>query len=244
MNITCAILHNDQRIVGKIRDFIGKTSFLTLNSYFQNPMEALTNYYGCKIQLYFVGIENPIMSGLQFGQLLTSPTRIIFISEGKEHAAECFRLDALDYLLSSSDYPVFLEAVNRALRWFNNPYVNLSLPQQMEEDNTARFIYIKSEYRIMQLELDHINYVEGLGDYIKIYCKDRPKPILSLCSMKSMEEKLPSESFIRVHRSYIVRKESIRMLERGNIVFSTTSIPIGDSYRKRFQEYLAAIPLL
>lgn len=242
MNITCAVLHNDKKTAEKLENFIAQTPFLTLCGEYKHPVDALSAYYEHHIQLFFIGIEEENMEGYRFCQLLNPPTRVIFISTAKEAAADCFRLDALDYLLTTFTYPIFLEAANKALRWFNTRQPDS--PVVPEPPQEASFIYIKSEYRIMRLELDEINYIEGLGDYIKIYCRHESKPILSLCSMKSLEQVLPEKDFMRVHRSYIVRKQCISVLERGNIIFGKVSIPVGDSYRKRFQEYLSRLPIL
>lgn len=242
MNITCAVLHSNKKTAEKLENFIAQTPFLILCGKFTHPVEALSAYYEHHIQLFFIGIDNKDMEGYRFCQLLNPPTRVIFVSTDKEPAADCFRLDALDYLLDTFTYPIFLEAANKALRWFNIRQPHAAAVSKTPKE--ASFIYIKSEYRIMRLELDEINYIEGLGDYIKIYCRDESKPILSLCSLKSMEQILPEKDFIRVHRSYIVRKQCISVLEHGNIIFGKTCIPVGDSYRKRFQEYISQLPIL
>jgi len=108
------------------------------------------------------------------------------------------------------------------------------VPKQDEID----CIYVKSDYKLIQVELRKILYVEGLKDYIKIYTEDNPRPILSLMSMKSMEELLPANKFMRVHRSFIVQKDKIRIIDRGRIVFDKTFIPVSDSYKQIFQKYL------
>ena len=243
MTITCAILEKDQSMINTLQKYIEQTPFLTLCGVYTNPMEALSKYYEQQIQLFFIGIENDEMNGCQFCQLLNNSTRVIFISSDKEYAADCFRLDALDYLLSNFTYPIFLDATNKALRWFNNKKSTiLNLPEKEKEKKP--FVYIKSEYKVVRLDLFRINYIESLGDYIKIYCTGEVKPILSLCSMKSIEEVLPEDDFIRVHRSYIVRKERIIEIKKGHIVFNSVNIPIGDSYRKKFQNYIDNLPIL
>ncbi len=243
MNITCAILHKDKTVICKLKKYIEQTPFLSLCGNFSSPVEALSKYYEQQIQLFFVGIENEEMNGFQFCQLLNNSTRVIFISSHKEYAADCFRLDALDYLMTDFTYPIFLEATNKALRWFNSKK-NVTAQQPEKKIEKDRFIYIKSEYKVVRLDLIQINYIEGLGDYIKIYCANETKPLLSLCSMKNLEEILPTDDFIRVHRSYIIRKEKIKILKKGYIVFDSVNIPIGDSYRKKFQEYLSNLPIL
>jgi DNA-binding LytR/AlgR family response regulator len=130
--------------------------------------------------------------------------------------------------LKPISYPDFRRQPLKALQWFD-------LVQKPEEKES---IYVKSDYKLVQIELKKILYIEGLKDYIKIYLEDSPKPILSLMSMKSMEELLPANRFMRVHRSYIVQKEKIRIIDRGRIVFDKTYIPISDSYKQAFQSFL------
>ena len=122
-----------------------------------------------------------------------------------------------------------LDAANKAVQWFE-------LLQQPKEE--IQSIFVKSEYKLVQIELSKILYIEGLKDYLKIYEEDSPKPILSLMSMKAMEELLPASRFMRVHRSYIVQKNKIRIIDRGRIVFGKNYIPISDSYKQAFQEFL------
>lgn len=243
MNITCAILHNNPQIAEKLEDFISQTSFFTLCGNYECPEKALSAYYQRHIQLFFIGIENEYMEGYQFCQFISPPTRVIFISTSKEPAADCFRVnECVDYLLVPFTYSVFLEGVNKAIRWFciQKP---ISLQHPELSSSEISFIYIKSEYKLIRLEKNEINYIEGLGDYIKIYCCNTSKPILSLCSIKSMEQILPKKDFIRIHRSYIVRKSCINIIERSNIILGKVRIPIGDSYRRQFQEYVNQLPI-
>ena len=140
-----------------------------------------------------------------------------------------YKVNALDYLLKPISYVDFLQAANKAVQWFE-------LLQQPKEE--IQSIFVKSEYKLVQIELSKILYIEGLKDYLKIYEEDSPKPILSLMSMKAMEELLPASRFMRVHRSYIVQKNKIRIIDRGRIVFGKNYIPISDSYKLAFQEFL------
>ena len=147
----------------------------------------------------------------------------------KRQAIDGYKVNALDYLLKPISYVDFLQAANKAVQWFE-------LLQQPKEE--IQSIFVKSEYKLVQIELSKILYIEGLKDYLKIYEEDSPKPILSLMSMKAMEELLPASRFMRVHRSYIVQKNKIRIIDRGRIVFGKNYIPISDSYKLAFQEFL------
>ena len=255
MNLTCAILHADRQVSEQLEAFIAKTPFLALCGKYNNPIEALKGYYDNKVHLYFVGIgqeETEGINGMEFCKLLSPYTRVIFIADTPRYAAECFRLDALDYLISEVSFPVFFEAVNKASRWFSlkgETGISLTaLPEKSQTETcqpeTPKVIYVKSDNRIFRLDISRISYIEGLGDYVKIYSKDEPKPVLSLCTMKYMEEKLPSDEFIRVHRSFIIRKDCIRIIESSKIALDKRSIPIGEVYRKKLKNYIADYSVL
>ncbi|MFR3549905.1 MAG: LytR/AlgR family response regulator transcription factor, partial [Coprobacter sp.] len=155
--------------------------------------------------------------------------RIIFTTAFEQYAVDSYRVNALDYLLKPIAYPDFLNACEKACQWYELT------------DNTARkkeelkSIFIKTDYKLVQIELDKILYVEGLKDYVKIYVENEPHPILSLMSLKSLEDVLPSDRFIRVHRSFIVQADKIKVIERNRIVFGKQYIPISDSYKSNFQ---------
>ncbi len=150
------------------------------------------------------------------------------------------------------NFPIFFEAVNKASRWFSlkgeagMPFT--VVPEKSQADTSQpemlKVIYVKSDNRIFRLDISRISYIEGLGDYVKIYSKDEPKPILSLCTMKYMEERLPSDEFIRVHRSFIIRKDCIRIIESSRIALDKRSIPIGEVYRKKLKNYISDYSVL
>lgn len=250
MNLTCAILHTDRQVREQLEMFIAKTPFLSLCGEYSNPIEALKGYYEKRVSIYFVGIQQEEMegiNGMEFSKLLSPSTRVIFIADTPRYAAECFRLDALDYLVSEISFLVFFEAVNKASRWFNlkgETGMPLSILPEKTQTELPKVIYVKSDSRIIRLAMSSICYIEGLGDYVKIYSKDEPKPVLSLCSMKYMEEKLPSDDFIRVHRSFIIRKDCIRMIEGNKIALDKRSIPIGEVYRKKLKSYISNYSVL
>ena len=171
----------------------------------------------------------PELSGMEFSRMLPPTTRIVFTTAFEQYALDGYRVNALDYLLKPISYTSFLEAARKALQWFE------LMHRQFDERES---IFVKSDYKLVQIELRNILYIEGLKDYIKIYEEGAAKPILSLMSMKSMEEQLPASRFMRVHRSYIVQKDKIRVIDRGRIVFGKTYIPVSDSYKQAFQDFL------
>jgi DNA-binding LytR/AlgR family response regulator len=228
MILNCAIVDDEPLALSLLESYVNKTPFLNLTGKYSSAMQAMKELPDMKVNLLFLDIQMPELNGLEFSRMVDSQTRIVFTTAFGQYAIDGYRVNALDYLLKPISYPDFLQAANKALQWFD-------LVQKPEEKES---IYVKSDYKLVQIELKKILYIEGLKDYIKIYLEDSPKPILSLMSMKSMEELLPANRFMRVHRSYIVQKEKIRIIDRGRIVFDKTYIPISDSYKQAFQSFL------
>lgn len=228
MILNCAIVDDEPLALSLLESYVNKTPFLNLTGKYSSAMQAMKELPDMKVNLLFLDIQMPELNGLEFSRMVDPQTRIVFTTAFGQYAIDGYRVNALDYLLKPISYPDFLQAANKALQWFD-------LVQKPEEKES---IYVKSDYKLVQIELKKILYIEGLKDYIKIYLEDSPKPILSLMSMKSMEELLPANRFMRVHRSYIVQKEKIRIIDRGRIVLDKTYIPISDSYKQAFQSFL------
>ena len=245
MILRCAIVDDEPLALGLLESYVNKTPFLQLTGKYSSAVQAMKELPGEEVDLLFLDIQMPELNGLEFSKMVDPHTRIVFttafgqyaidgyrvavcrISFG-QYAIDGYRVNALDYLLKPISYVDFLQAANKALQWFE-------LVQKPEEIDS---IFVKSDYKLVQVELKKIMYIEGLKDYIKIYTEEDAKPILSLMSMKAMEELLPSSRFIRVHRSFIVQKDKIRVIDRGRIVFDKTYIPISDSYKQVFQAFL------
>ena len=248
MYMNCAILHSNESVTRKFESFISKIPFLTLDGIYKEPAKALKEYYENKVNLYFIGIEDTEdeVNGMEFSKLLSPSTRVIFISESDRYAAECFRLDALDYLLTTDmSFYIFFESVNKASRWFSlqEPKLKAITTEKMSAD-FPEVISVKSNNRIMLVDLPNILYIESLGDYVKIFTRNMEKPILSLCSMKYMEGKLPATDFLRIHRSFIIRKECIRTIGNNTITLDKRELPVGDTYRNQFKSYLSLLQVI
>lgn len=228
MILHCAIVDDEPLALNLLESYIEKTTFLELNGKYSSAVQAMKELADKHIDLLFLDIQMPELNGLEFSKMVNQHTRIVFTTAFEQYAIDGYRVNALDYLLKPISYVEFLQAANKALQWFEKS------PKTEEIES----IYVKSDYKLVQVELKKIRYIEGLKDYIKIYTDDNPRPILSLMSMKSMEELLPASRFMRVHRSYIVQKDKIRMVDRGRIVFDKTFIPVSDSYKQVFQAYL------
>lgn len=229
MTLNCAIVDDEPLALNLLESYVNKTPFLTLAGKYSSAVQAMKELPGKQIDLLFLDIQMPELNGLEFSKMVNSHTRIVFTTAFGQYAIDGYKVNALDYLLKPISYVDFLQATNKAVQWFE-------LLQQPKEEIDS--IFVKSEYKLVQIELKNILYVEGLKDYIKIYEEGNSKPILSLMSMKAMEEMLPASRFMRVHRSYIVQKDKIRIIDRGRIVFGKNYIPVSDSYKQTFQEFL------
>jgi len=229
MNLKCAIVDDEPLALELLESYVDKTPFLELAGKYSSAVQAMKELPPKHIDLLFLDIQMPELNGLEFSKMVDSNTRIVFTTAFDRYAIDGYKVNALDYLLKPISYVDFLQAANKAVQWFE-------LLQQPKEE--IQSIFVKSEYKLVQIELSKILYIEGLKDYLKIYEEDSPKPILSLMSMKAMEELLPASRFMRVHRSYIVQKDKIRIIDRGRIVFGKNYIPISDSYKQAFQEFL------
>ncbi len=229
MNLKCAIVDDEPLALNLLESYVKKTPFLELTGKYSSAVQAMKELPNHPVDLLFLDIQMPELNGLEFSKLVNPATRIVFTTAFEQYAIDGYKVNALDYLLKPISYVDFLQAANKAMKWFE-------LLQQPKEE--IQSIFVKSDYKLVQIELRNILYIEGLKDYIKIYEENNPKPILSLMSMKAMEDLLPTSRFMRVHRSYIVQKDKIRVIDRGRIVFGKTYIPISDSYKQTFQDFL------
>lgn len=232
MELNCLIVDDEPLALDLLESYVKRTPFLNLIGRCGSALEVLRRIREESVDLIFLDIQMPELSGLELSRILGGQIRIIFTTAFEQYALEGFRVDALDYLLKPVSYPEFLKSADKALKWFEMKG-NAQAPQG-EEDS----IFVKSDYKLLKVELRKICYIEGLKDYVKIYLEDASQPIVSLISMKSLEELLPSSSFIRVHRSYIVNLDQIRMIERNRIVFGKNYIPVSDSYKDKFTDFL------
>lgn len=233
MTLRCAIVDDEPLALGLLQSYVQKTPMLQLCGAYSSAIQAMKALPENPVDLLFLDIQMPDLNGLEFSRMVPATTRIVFTTAFEQYAINGYRVNALDYLLKPISYTDFMEAVNKAIQWFElSPKGNTS----PVTDSTC--IYVKSDYKLIQIELDKILYIEGLKDYIKIHTEDNPRPVLSLVSMKVMEEKLPSERFIRVHRSFIVQKQKIKIIDKGRIVFGKEYIPISDSYKQELQNYV------
>lgn len=235
--IRCAVVDDEPLALGLMASYVKKTPFLELVGSYSSAVQAMQEMHDNPVDLIFLDIQMPELNGLDYSRMISPQTRVVFTTAFNQYALDGYKVNALDYLLKPISYPDFLLAANKAQEWFR--LVGQSQQSEKKENQDEKLsIFVKSDYKLIRIELKNILYVEGLKDYVKIYEENAGRPVISLMSMKAMEEMLPADRFMRVHRSYIVQKEKIRIIEHNRIVFGNTYIPIGDSYKQAFQDFL------
>ena len=228
MKLTCYVVDDEPLAVELMEGYVRKTPFLELKGAFYSASAAFEALRREAVDLLFCDIQMPELSGMELARMLPERTRVIFTTAFSNYAVEGFRVNALDYLLKPISYADFLESASKALRWF-----------EMAGSSIApASLYVKTDYRLLRIELDDILYIEGLKDYVRIWLRDRSEPVLSLMSMKTLEEQLPRDRFVRVHRSYIIQPSGMSCIERGRVVFGKVRIPVSDTYRQGLQDFI------
>ncbi|MFP5042575.1 LytR/AlgR family response regulator transcription factor [Parasediminibacterium sp. JCM 36343] len=217
--ITAIALDDEPLALKLISQHCEKISFLHLKKVFTNPDEAADYLNEHKIDIIFLDIQMPDINGMQFYKKLAAPPQVIFATAYRDYAVEGFNVDAIDYLLKPFEYDRFLKAVYKAKE---------HLEFLATQDVNLNSLFIKVNYEMMKINLRDIDLIEALDDYIKIHIK--PVPVLTLMTLKSVLEKLPSQEFIRVHRSYIIPISKIEKFTKTKINVGGKEIPIGSSY--------------
>ncbi len=254
--ISCIVVDDEPLAVRLMESYVAKTPFLSLKGSFTSGTAVWSFLQDNPADLLFCDIQMPNLSGMELSKMLPEKTRIIFTTAFSEYAVEGFRVRALDYLLKPISYDDFLSAALKAKEYFDliearpirqnlretvstagtaevtDPAVRQGSPAtEGTAQRKIKSIFVKTEYRLQQIDLDRITYIEGLKDYVKIHLNDGSDPILSLIRLKVLEDTLPKEDFIRVHKSFIVRLDSIESIERNHILIGPERIPIGSTYQ-------------
>ncbi|AEL27916.1 LytR/AlgR family response regulator transcription factor [Cyclobacterium marinum] len=234
--ISCLIVDDEPMALNLVESYAKKTPFLDLRGKCSSAIEAMEFLKTTPVDLLFLDIQMPDLTGIEFSKMLPKDTRVIFTTAFDEYALEGFKVEALDYLLKPFDYAEFLAAANKASTWFNLIRGKQQTSPEKVENN--EFLFVKSEYKQVRIKLSEVLYFEGLKDYIKIWLKDHPKPILTLMSLKSLEDELPENQFMRVHRSFIVSLNNIEVIERSQILINDQRITVSDQYKPKFLEFI------
>jgi two-component system, LytTR family, response regulator len=223
--IRCIVVDDEPLAVELLADYLQKTPGMQVVLKTTHVLDALHSVQQGNADLLFLDIQMPELTGLQFMKIIRNACPVILTTAYAEYALEGYEYDVVDYLLKPVTFERFMAAVEKAKRRLEQAAPK-EMPQRVEH------IFIKTEYRIQKIDLDDILYIEALRDYIAIHTA--AGKILSLESLRNMEEILPAASFIRIHKSYIIHQKKIEFLERGKVVINKQYLPIGDTYREKF----------
>ena len=226
MNIRCLAIDDEPLALQQLVAYIHKVPFLELAAQCQSAIEARQFLENDTVDAIFCDINMPDLNGMDFVKSLAVPPLIVFTTAYSEYAIEGFRVNAVDYLLKPFGLQDFQRAANR---------LNSRLKTESQEDDQ---LFLKTDYRIVKVSIPDIRYIEGMSEYLKVWIEGETKPIITLLSMKKLEERLP-DYFMRIHRSYIINLTKIQEVNKNRVIMdSDTYLPIGDLYKEAFQTYL------
>jgi len=228
--ISCVIVDDEPLAVRLLESYVEKTPDLKLLASFTDSITAVNAIMVQKPDLLFLDIQMPNIDGMELAHSLPEATRVVFTTAFKEYAFESYEVNALDFLLKPIRYNKFLAAVEKARKLYQQPVVP---PSQL---NTV-FIRVEGEWR--NVTIDQITYVNGMKDYVLFYLDNEPKPLITHLTMKAVEDMLPSDRFLRVHRSFIVAVDKILKVDRNDCIYiGKEIIHIPDGYLQRFRQFL------
>ena len=230
--IKCLAIDDEPLALAQLVTYIGKVPFLELAAQCQSAIEARRFLEDNTVDAIFCDINMPDLNGMDFVKSLAAPPMVVFTTAYSEYAVEGYKVDAVDYLLK----PFGLDDFRRAANKLKTQYElhARTVTSEPREDT----IYVKTDYRVVRISLSDIRYVEGMSEYLRIHLDGQPKPIVTLLSMKKMEEWLP-DNFMRIHRSYIINLDKVQEVNKNRVIMDAdTYLPIGDMYKESFNQYL------
>lgn len=216
-----------------VSGYIKNTSFLTFTGGFENALSAMEFIERHPVDLIYLDIQMPDLIGTDFVRNMPTGPKIIFATAYEKFALEGYKLEAVDYLLKPFGYEEFLVAAQKAKK-----LIEMELLKANKIESNDRFLFLNSEYKVIRINFDDILYIEGLKDYVKVFLKNQPKPILTINSLKTLESKLPVSRFMRVHRSFIINLDRVETIERNRIVFGRVYIPVSEQYKEKFSRFI------
>ena len=236
MSIRCLAIDDEPLALQQLVAYIGKVPFLELAAQCQSALEARQFLENDTVDAIFCDINMPDLNGMDFVKSLVVPPLVVFTTAYSEYAVEGFRVNAVDYLLKPFGLQDFQRAANRLKeRLDNTPAAPASDISFTPNDN---ILFLKTDYRIVKVSIPDIRYIEGMSEYLKVWIEGEAKPIITLLSMKKIEERLP-DYFMRIHRSYIINLNKIQEVNKNRVIMDAdTYLPIGDLYKESFQSYL------
>ena len=234
MKIKVLAIDDEPLALQQLVTYINKVPFLELAAQFQSAVEARAFLEQDNADAIFCDINMPDLNGMDFIKSLAAPPLIVFTTAYSEYAVEGFRVNAVDYLLKPFSLQDFQRAANKLLTQLST----LNSPLSTLTSSPSDYVFLKTDYRVIKVNIADIRYIEAMSEYLKVWREGETKPIITLLSMKKIEESLP-DYFMRIHRSYIINLKKITEVNKNRVFLSEdTSIPIGDLYKEAFQTYL------
>ena len=230
--MNCIAIDDEPMALKVIQRFTDKVSFLNLVGVFQNPVKAMEYLQAHSVDLIFLDIQMPDLTGFQFLQSLPDPPMVIFTTAYSQYALDSYELDAVDYLLKPIPFDRFLKGVNKAQKLHLAEKELLANHDESANDLNSPYLFLKSDTRIFKVKRADIRYIEGMRDYIAVHTSERR--IMTLMSLTKMLVKLPDADFIRVHKSYIINLHHIKLIQHNRITIGEKEIPISNTYRENF----------
>ncbi len=230
--IRCLVVDDEPLALDIIEDYISKVPFLKLVKSTISAIEGLSLVQNDEVDLVFLDVQMPELTGIQFLKIINGKCDVILTTAYSQYALDGYELDVTDYLLKPIAFDRFYKAAQKVLQKQQDNSANSANGNEIQANNTNNFIFVKTEHKIQKIYLDDILFIEGLKDYISIFTKT--ERVITLQNMKKMEEVLPSGSFVRVHKSYIIALDKIDSIERSRIQIQDKNIPVGDTYREYF----------
>ena len=246
-SLRCFVVDDEPLAVKMLENFIARTPFLELAASYTDPVQALSDIRVKAPQLVFLDIQMPDLSGMELSRMVPAATRIIFTTAFKQYAFESYEVSALDFLLKPIRYQKFLEAAEKAREWFSMKEAAEGAPAPVQAPAPApekTAVFIKVDGALRKVELADILYVEGMKDYVMFKLASAREPLVTHLTMKAVEELLPAQSFMRIHRSHVVNLAHVASVTpSGDIKVGGTLLHVSDAYRPAFDEYLKQLSL-
>ncbi len=234
MTLTCMVVDDEPLAVKLLASFVERTPFLRLAGTYLDPLEAVAAL-SPQIDILFLDIQMPGLTGMELSRLVQPPTRVIFTTAFKEYAYDSYEVRALDYLLKPITYQAFLKAATHARNVLDRP-VQSAEGEAVQAASPSSYLFVKNDSRLVRVDFDRILFVSGLKDYVRFHLADTPRPLIALSTMKSVEDRLPADRFCRVHRSYIVALDKIESVEHNRIRIGDELIPVAPAYQEVFMK--------
>ncbi|HKZ67876.1 MAG TPA: LytTR family DNA-binding domain-containing protein [Chitinophagaceae bacterium] len=230
--LTCIAVDDEPLALALLEDNISKVPFLKLVAKCADAFEAMKVLQEQTIDLIFIDIQMPGLTGLQFIESLTQKPMVILITAYKQFALEGYTLNVVDYLVKPVDLKRFMNACNKA--W--ELYQLRNVTNQSPNNPVLDYFFVKADYRLVKIMYNEITWIEGLRDYLKIHLNSSAKPVITRMNLKDMEEQLPASKFLRIHKSFIVGIESITSVRKNSVFIKEMELPVGETYRDSIQK--------